>query len=298
MKSSPIDSLAKHLATLSDRSSLPASSISKTDLRRLQSLFDADVLDEEKSGAGRRLIVKNQPALQAFVQSLYPSGLEGYKGDLPSRSKAVADRRDSKKAIGKNPVTVLVRGFNGCTFKKNGSLLPVAEWTKNTGIAALCLDMMEGWACKGSLGFVENLETFWHIEKIAPFIDLAIYGEGRIGANVLEWLISPEMVDFRIVHFPDYDPVGMDEFLRIKSTCPERTELFRPADLEKLFIHYGKAQLLSDSSAVLARLRKNTDSEVRYVVELMDRFGVGLEQEALLIDSSLIEDCVEKSNPV
>jgi hypothetical protein len=72
--------------------------------------------------------------------------------------------------------------------------------------------------------------------------------------------------------------------LRIKRACPGRAELFLPTDLEKLFIRYGKAQLLRDSRAVLARLRKSADIEVRYVFELMDRYGVGLEQEALLID--------------
>jgi len=286
MKSAPIDSLAKHLATLLERSSLPSSNVSTTDRKRLQSLFDAGVIDEEKAGAGRRLIVRNQAALQTFVLSLYPSGLEGYKGALPSRSKAVADRRDSKKAIGRNPTIVLVRGFNCCTFEKNGALLPVAEWTRNAGVASLCLDSMDGWKCNGTMGTVENLETFWHIEKIAPFVDLAIYAEGRIGADVLEWLKSPEMIEARVVHFPDYDPVGMDEYQRIKCACQERAKLFHPGDLEKLFIRFGKAQLLSDNSAVLARLRKSVDNDVRTVVELMDRFGVGLEQEALLIDPS------------
>ncbi|MDD2736362.1 MAG: hypothetical protein PHF56_20715 [Desulfuromonadaceae bacterium] len=279
--------MAKHLAILSEKSSLPSSSISTTDRRRLQSLFDANVIDEVKSGAGRCLIVRNQTALNTFILSLYPSGLEGYKGDLPSRSKAVADRRDSKKAIGRNPTIVLVRGFNGCIFEKNEALLPVAEWTRIAGVASLCLDSMDGWKCNGTIGTVENLETFWHIEKIAPFVDLAIYAEGRIGADVLDWLKSPDMIEAEMVHFPDYDPVGMDEYLRIKSACPDRAKFFCPADLEKLFIRFGKAQLLSDNSAVLARLRKNVDSDIRYVVELMDRYGVGLEQEALLIDTSI-----------
>ncbi len=286
MKPGSVDPLSKHLATLSDRSSLPSSSISKADRKRLQSLFDAGVIDEVRSGAGRRLIVTNQPALQAFIQSLYPSGLEGFKGDLPSRSKAVAERRDSKKAIGKRPAILLVRGFNGCTFHKDESRLPVAEWTENAGVASICLDLMEGWRCHGTFGLVENLETFCHIERIAPFVDLAIYTEGRIGANVLDWLNSPGMIESRVVHFPDYDPVGMDEYLRIKRTCPKRSELYRPDNLEQLFIRYGKAQLLEDSAAVLARLRKSKDCDVRGVVELMDRFGVGLEQEALLIDAA------------
>ena len=77
MKTGPLDSLARHLAILSDSSSLPASSVSKPERQRLRTLFDAGVIEEVRSGAGRRLIVANQTALRAFIQSLYPSGLEG-----------------------------------------------------------------------------------------------------------------------------------------------------------------------------------------------------------------------------
>lgn len=284
MKPGPLDSLAKHLAALSGSSSLPASSISGRDRLRLQSLFDAGVIEEVRSGAGRRIVVTNQAALQDFIHSLYPSGLEGVKGDLPVRSRAVAELRNSKRATGKSPTTLLIRGFNLCTLHKNGSQLPVAEWTESAGVAALCLDSMEGWQYQGTLALVENLETFWHIEKITPCVDMAIYAEGRIGTDVLDWLSSPGMITTRVIHFPDYDPVGMDELLRIKSACPERTELYRPPDLETLFARFGKAQLLQDSVAILARLRKSTDTDVRYVVGLMDQYGVGLEQEGLLIN--------------
>lgn len=278
-----IDSLAKHLATLAECSSLPASSISGRDRLKLQSLFDAGTLEEVRSGAGRRIVVTNQKVLQDFILSLYPSWLEGHKRYLPARSRAVAERRDSKRATGKNPTTLLIRGFKLCAFHKNGSQLPVARWTESAGVAALRLDSMEGWQCQGKLGLVENLETFWHIEQIAPFIDMAIYAEGRIGADVLDWLNSPAMKTTQIIHFPDYDPVGMDELLRIKRACPGRTELYRPLDLETLFVRFGKPRLLQDSVAILARLRKNPDTDVRYIVDLMDKYGVGLEQEALSI---------------
>lgn len=284
MKTGPIDSLAKHLATLTGSFSLPASSISGRDRLRMRSLFDAGIIEEVRSGTGRRIVVTNQEALQVFIQSVYPSGLEGIKGDLPARSRAVAERKDSKKGTDKSPTTVLIRGFNLCALHKNDSLLPVAEWTESAGVAALCLDSMKGWQCQGTVGLVENLETFWHIQKIAPCVDMAIYSEGRIGADVLDWLNSPGMIATRVIHFPDYDPVGMDELLRIKTACPERTELYRPPDLENLFAHYGKARLLQDSVAVLARLRKSSDIDVRYVVGLMDKYGVGLEQEGLLIN--------------
>lgn len=283
MKTGWVDPLARHLARLSSGSPLPVSSVSKADLRKLQSLFDAGVMEEVRSGPGRSLVVTNPMALQAFILSLYPSGLEGFNGDLPSRSRAVAERRDSKKTSAKRTSIVLVRGFNGCAFQKGESRLEVAKWTEFAGVAALCPDFVAGWSFSGKLGLVENLETFWHIEMIAPFVDLAIYNAGRIAADLLEWINSPGMMESRVVHFPDYDPVGMDEYLRIKRACPQRSELFWPPDLEELFGRFGKAQLLHDSSAILARLRKNDDPDVHAVVQLMDRFGAGLEQEALLI---------------
>jgi hypothetical protein len=70
----------------------------------------------------------------------------------------------------------------------------------------------------------------------------------------------------------------------LKTACPERAGLYLPANLEDLLLRYGKRELLLGSnSAILARLRKIEDQEVRWIVELMDRYGVGLEQEVLLL---------------
>lgn len=91
------------------------------------------------------------------------------------------------------------------------------------------------------------------------------------------------MARTRIIHCGDYDPVGLDEYLRLQTACPERTELHLPSNLEILLSRYGKKELLAGNTAVLARLRKSRVLEVRRVVELMDRYGSGLEQEILLL---------------
>jgi len=57
------------------------------------------------------------------------------------------------------------------------------------------------------------------------------------------------------------------------------------AGLEDLLRRYGKKKMLADSAAILARLRQTADPQVRQVVTLLDRWGVGLEQEALLLQS-------------
>lgn len=277
-----VDALAAKLRMLIEQGDFPASRLTQRDNIRLQSLFDAGVLAKERSGAGKKAVVKNQEALSAFVMKNYPSGLEGRQEVLTPRSRAVAELRDSKRARETGPLMVLLRGFGNCALRAGEEVLPVAHWTKLAGVAALRLDDRQ-WQFSGVLAIVENLEVFWNFEKLETEAQLALYAQGRLSGRILDWLSSPTMAQTRIMHCGDYDPVGLDEYLRIKAACPGRAELYLPSNLEDLLSRYGKKELLGSSAAVLARLRKIEDHEVRRVVTLMDQYGVGLEQEVLLL---------------
>lgn len=277
-----VDALAEKIGLLRSQGYLASSRLTDRDRRRLQSLFDTGVLIEERSGAGKKVVVKNQATLDAFVQRYYPSGLEGRDGELAPRSRAVAELRDSKKARETGPLVVLLRGFGNCELHAGEEVLPVAHLTELAGVAAVRLDDRQ-WRYSGVLVIVENLEAFWNVEKFETGAQLALYAQGRLSSRILSWLSSPLMEQARIIHCGDYDPVGLDEYLRLKAACPARSKLYLPSNLEDLFSRYGKRELLGSSAAVLARLRKTEDHEVRRVVKLMDRYGVGLEQEVLLL---------------
>ncbi len=222
-------------------------------------------------------------ALESFIARTYPSGLQGIDEKLSSRTRAVAELRDSKKAREAQPVAILLRGFHNSTLHSGSQVLPVAGWSEKAGVAALRLDGETLWGFSGIVAFVENLEVFWNFEKLEIGADIAIYAQGRLNSKIVNWLASPAMQHARIIHCGDYDPVGLDEFLRLKAACPDRTEIYIPPDLESLLSRYGKKKLISDNVAILARLRKNDDPQVCFIVELMDRWGVGLEQEVLLL---------------
>jgi hypothetical protein len=91
--------------------------------------------------------------------------------------------------------------------------------------------------------------------------------------------------EFGLLHLPDYDPVGLSEFQRLRSRLGQRVALYLPPDLENLFAQFSKRKLLANrsSQAILARIRKSDSPEIRRVVDLMDRHNAGLEQEALLL---------------
>ncbi len=277
-----VDALAEKLGLLIEQGKIPFSRLTNRDSARLQGLFEAGVLKMQRSGAGKKVILQNREALDAFVRQNYPSGLDGIQGALSSRSKAVADFRDSKRSRVAGPPMILLRGFGTCELRAGNDVLPVARLTQQAGVAALCLEDRP-WGFDGILAVVENLEVFWSFEKLGIDAQLALYAQGRLSGKILDWLSSPGMAHARIIHCGDYDPVGLDEYLRIKTACPERTELHLPSNLEDLLSRYGKRELLKSSAAVLSRLRKTDDQEVRRVVKLMDQYGVGLEQEALLL---------------
>jgi hypothetical protein len=277
-----VDALADKLLLLVTQGSIAASRLTERDHTRLQSLFETRVLAMERGGAGKKVVVKNREALDAFVLRSYPSSLQGSSAVLSPRSRAVAELRDSKKARETGPLMVLLRGFDNCALQAGEEVLAVAHWTELAGVAALCLDGRQ-WEFSGVMAIVENLEVFWNFEKLKTGAQLAIYAHGRLSGRILDWLSSPAMALARIIHCGDYDPVGLDEYLRLKAACPERARLYLPPNLESLLSRYGKGDLLLGSNvAILARLRKSEDLDVRRIVEMIDRFGVGLEQEILL----------------
>jgi hypothetical protein len=278
-----VDALAEKLGLLLEQGTLAWSRLTDRERMRLQGLFDGGVLEVRRSGAGKVVVLQNRVSLDAFVGKQYPSGLEGRQEIPGPRGRAVAEHRDSKKALENCSPVVLLRGFGTCELRAGNEALPVAHWTQLAGVAALRLDNRP-WAFAGTMAVVENLEVFWNIERLNLAIQLALYAQGRLHGKILDWLSSPAMAHCRIIHCGDYDPVGLDEYVRIKAACPERTRLHLPSNLEELLSRYGKRDLLDSSSAVFARLRKSSDQEVRRVVSLMDQYGVGLEQEALLLD--------------
>jgi hypothetical protein len=278
-----VDALAQKLRQLLAEGNLASSRLTERDRSRLRSLFETGVLEVARSGAGKTVVVKNRDAFDAFILQNYPSGLEGRAESSTPRSKAVAELRDSKKARETGQPIVLLRGFDNCELRSGTEVLPVAELTELAGVVAFHLGARE-WEYTGLLAVVENLEVFWHFEKLGTGVEMALYAGGRLSGRILGWLSSQSMARARIIHCGDYDPVGLDEYLRLKGACPERAELFLPSGLEALLSRYGKRELLQGRNGeVLARLRKVEDIEVRRVVTMLDRYGVGLEQEILLL---------------
>lgn len=275
------DALAARLAELLEEGSVVGSSLSRPMRQVLEPLFWAGALREEKSGAGKRVVLADRRSVEQWVQGRYPSGLQPSDLMLPPRAAAVATLRNSKAGERLQARPVFMRGFGDAILQRAGQALPVGELTAAHGLAGVLLEPSSPWSYVGTLVLVENLEVFLHIERVVPDVPLAVWTAGRLDQRVIDWLAS--MPAAQIVHAGDYDPVGLDEYLRVAAALPGRVRLHMPLDFEARLLRFGSGELLAKSSAVLERVRAEGDATTAAVLAVMDRHGRALEQEALLV---------------
>ena len=274
--------LATTLRVLIAQGHIAHSTVSARQRKALEPLFATGVLEKKRQGAGWRVEVVNAGAVQKFADQQFPSGLsfDTTPGDLP-RATSVRQRRNAKRAARTTAEVVLLRGLAGAELI--GPVpLPVGQHTTAYGVASVLLTDDFRWGYTGSMAVVENLEAFLHFEQLGVDARVACYSGGRLSRRVLAWLASPLMENATYLHCGDYDPVGVQEYLRLKKVCPGRTSLYIPPNLEVLVHQYGRKKLIRDSPSVFKRLRSSTDPAVQRLVDIMERTGLGLEQEVLL----------------
>lgn len=278
-----VDSLADRLSRLLEEGSCPASELSRAMRRRLRSLFDLGVLVERRAGSGFRVQLTSPEALRRWIAREYPHGLGGTDEELPSRARGVANFGDSKRGGRVDASLLQLRGFGDAELRHAGGDMPVAELTRRFGAASLVLEEPFEWGFSGRLTIVENLEFFLSVEYLVADVEVALWSRGRMSSRVLEWLSSPAMAEATLVHAGDYDPVGLDEYLKLVAALGPRVELYVPNDLAERLRRFGRPELLTDSLEVLGRVRRESDDAVDRVLSMIDRVGKGLEQEGLLI---------------
>ncbi len=229
--------------------------------------------------------VRDAVTLTAFYRKRYPS--EGKPIVGPPRARAVGMLRNAKRVGRTNMEPVLVRAMGPAVCTRDGVQCDLRAATVQTGAACLLLEEGRFWTLTAHVAIVENLECFLHFEKMGVTANIVFYASGRLSDLALKWLGSPGLSQCRFIHCGDYDPVGLDEFLRLKTVVGDRAKLHLPDNLNALIARYGRPELIRDSAAVLRRLRGTTNPDVRQVVRMFDEAGAGLEQEALLIGDGL-----------
>lgn len=280
---SAAERLRARLRALEAAGSLPASACPAAVRRALQPALDAGLVRESRAGAGRRLQVVDAPGFAAFVQRLFPA--TDIDPDAPARVAAVARYRDSKGLPSDTPTVLLARAWTDTGLVLDGEPAGAGAATRRHGVFAAVL--RDAYTARAPVALVENPAVFLAFERLPdpPPVEAVLYAGGRAPQRILDWLARAGPGGPPVYHCPDYDPVGLGEFLRLRSALGARARLHQPARLAELFARHGNRDLLrrEHSQALLAQVRRSTDPEILGVLELVDRFAAGLEQEALFL---------------
>lgn len=270
------------LRLLKERGQLPKSQCGNYFMVFLRPLLSANVVIEQRSGSGRRLIVKDGATLAAFIDRHFNRGQP--TGDLPQRVVGVHRFRDSKAYPNDNPEIVQVRAWRQHVLLRNAE--PVGADVETSLHSVFSFQLGTTYTLHDRCALVEGPVMFSLFERLALEISLVIYGQGRASKRLVTWLMDQSQTEFSLLHLPDYDPVGLNEFERLRKSLGVRVQLHLPDNLEELFARHSKRQLLHkrNSQALLAKLRSSDCLEVQRVVRLIDGHNAGLEHEALLID--------------
>ena len=271
------------LRELVESGALPASQCGQAFLKLVAPMLDSGVLNWKRSGAGRRLFVKNVDALRDFSRQCFPEAI--LPPDAGSRVVSLSRYRDTKALANSENEIISLRAWRDDAMLKNGKPVDAFAATKAHGVFSFLLTPDCPYELRGSCALVESPAVFTVADQLNLGVSLMVYGHGRISKRVVDWLALMTDSSFNLLHLPDYDPVGLSEFQRLHARLGKRVDLHIPDDLETRFAKFSNRELLKkrNSQAMLAQLRRSDLPVIRRVVELIDRNNAGLEQEALLL---------------
>jgi hypothetical protein len=271
------------LRSLLTSGALPASECGRAFLKLVAPLLAGGVVAWQRRGAGRQLIVADAKALNDFSRQRFPNA------DLPpsagSRVASLSRFRDTKAMANREKEIISLRAWRNGALLKNGKPVDVLAATAAHGVFSFLLAPDSPYELCGSCALVESPAIFTAADQLNLGIDLMVYGHGRISNRAVDWFARRTHSSFRLLHLPDYDPVGLSEFQRLRTWLGSLVDLYLPADLEARFAKFSNRELLKkrNSQAILAQLRSSDLPAICRVVELIDRNNAGLEQEALLL---------------
>lgn len=263
---------------------LPRSECSQSLVRILMPLLESGILRWEKAAGGQRLALVNQPAFERWLSQHFPHA-QLQNGVDSNRIQAVAQFRNTKALRSNLPEMVCLRSTRDGVLLRDGVPVETTRATREHGAFAFTLIDPTPYTLCGDCALIENLAVFHSFERLGLAAGLAIWTGGISSTRFIDWLAANVNHGLRVLHLPDYDPVGLTEFLRHHERLGEAVTLFLPDDLPALFRRHSNPLLLGDpkNQRMLMKLRTARHPSVRQVVTLIEENNGGLEHEAIFI---------------
>lgn len=269
---------------------LSASSLTENQ-RQALNVFCRQTKSVEYQGRGRGGVYKivMPDLVEGQLKVLLPSLFTAVDVKLPARTQNIATARNSKAAMhGMEYEYLLVKGIDSTAiWHSEGDVsLDVFGLTQQAGVAALCIQAEDAWHSAAPLWLVENQTLFDRLDWLPPDASGTLcYYAGNPTRRLLEWLAHRERTS-QIILFPDYDGVGLQNFVRLLDATKGKCEFWLMPNWEILLKQYGNTQVFANNfdafCNVLPKLQQLDGLiGIQHLVKQMQEFGLALEQEAI-----------------
>ena len=271
------------LIKLLENGAMPVSSIPRSAKPEISNIHEAGFIKWERSGAGAKYSVINEDAMRSLLES---TGYDGDLDELTPKARAVALHGDAHK--GKDDsLLLLLSASNDKVIWHNGSdELDLYNYSSRFGVASLIAKPCDNWSSNQPIALVENLDLLIHaknyFEKIG-FNGTVLYYSGMISGKLLLWLNEKKRGTSYIM-FPDYDIVGLNNYIRSKDRLGDMLSLYIPNNFTKLLAMHGKKNIPMKSQPDKTRIEKSQHDEVIKIYRAILETGRTLHQEGLMLN--------------
>lgn len=256
---------------------LPSSQVGKSIYRSdlFEQFLHSNVLQLQRKGRGKVIRIQKESSYDKFLAAECPKGKPPTDKYKPNAIKSNAFFRSSKTDRGKceDPI-VFFKGSQPVEI--NGQTVDLAYYTQHFGAFAAKVDSLS----VEKLCFVENKDVFLRAHEVISSDYTFIHPYGRISGRFLDKKIALK----EMFVFPDYDLVGLDEYLTCQEKFPQ-TRLYMPDNYDTLF-QARSTQLKHSKQKPTARVLSSKDPLVVKIREQVTSTSRFLEQQALLHHAS------------
>ncbi|MBE0440162.1 MAG: hypothetical protein IBX57_10485 [Gammaproteobacteria bacterium] len=248
-------------------------------------------ISHQTSGRGVIYRIKDPVTVERHWREMTPSAGDELDRDLPTRAANIAQSRMSKSAAhGHQRYYLLIRAVgNANWYSDNGDSLDLQDVTHKLGAAVLAIggDCEQSWHTQGELWLVENQALFDRFDWLPDCNSATVaYYSGHLRKRLIDWLSLRKRAS-RIWLFPDYDGVGLSNYLRIKQALGSQVNFWLMPNWQQRLLRYGNNKLWQDTArefnAMLPLLLPviKDEPELCLLVDAMQCNGLALEQEAI-----------------
>ncbi|MCL7944770.1 hypothetical protein [Marinobacter sp. ATCH36] len=243
-----------------------------------------------RQGNGFVYRISNSPVFEQHLREFRPDADSANQAH-PVRAQNLAFTRSTKgrKNLHEASYRLLKATIRGVTWQCDGEALDLWHLTCIAGALAIDISQMDAsLATDSTLWLVENQglldDTSWVPDGLHGSV---LYYQGQVSERLVEWLRGKKRSP-RILIFPDYDGVGLENYARLRKALGEDIELWLMPDWKRKLERYGNSEVWRNNLKYVANAEKNLylDQEPEEVLKLIDTLklsGKALEQEAVFL---------------